>query len=431
MFRPQDLFSEGVALCRRVDPGRPLRLLSLFSGCGGLDLGFEGGFCVPSGSYPSGAACADRPGWVMVPKTGFRALFANDIIPEAKVLWERYFGDRAGVYHLGSLVDLVARHRAGDAVFPTGVDLVTGGFPCQDFSVAGLRRGFASGRDHNGKLRDEAEPSVATRGQLYMWMRSVVEIVRPRVFVAENVKGLVSLGDVKDVIQRDFASAGGDGYLVLPPRVLHAGHYGVAQSRERVFFIGLDRASLRPEVRRVLEGEVIPLSLDPYPWPTHRLRDEEDYRYPFVSVGEVLDGLPEPADSEDLSQQSYSRAKWMGAHCQGQVEVNLTGLAPTIRSEHHGNIEFRRLSLSHGGRHEGELSGGLGERRLTVRECARIQSFPDEYEFVLSGGSRGRRYAVSPSAAYRLVGNAVPPLLGYHLARRLAELWEVYFGEGK
>lgn len=77
---------------------------------------------------------------------------------------------------------------------------MTGGFPCQDFSFAGKRKGFDSHKDHNGIIYNE--PTEATRGQLYLWLKKVVEITKPKVFIAENVKGLVTLGDVKDIIQK-------------------------------------------------------------------------------------------------------------------------------------------------------------------------------------------------------------------------------------
>lgn len=149
----------------------------------------------------------------------------------------------------------------------------------------------------------------------------------------------------------------------------------------------------------------------------------------FVTVKQALEDLVEPEQSTDISQQKYSKAKYMGKHCQGQQEVRLDGLAPTIRSEHHGNIEFRRLSKEHGGKHKTELKQGLNERRLSVRECARIQTFPDEYQFVIPA-SNGNK-SVSGSEAYKIIGNAVPPLLGYHIAKRLEENWKLYFGEEK
>lgn len=110
----------------------------------------------------------------------------------------------------------------------------------------------------------------------------------------------------------------------------------------------------------------------------------------------------------------------------GRSEVDLDGLGPTIRSEHNGNIEFRRLSASNGGQHARELAAGLPQRRLIVRECARIQSFPDDLELVVPGG--GGEEGVSGFDGYKLVGNAVQPLLGYRIAWRLDELWSVLSG---
>ena len=88
-------------------------------------------------------------------------------------------------------------------------------------------------------------------------------------FIAENVKGLVSLGDVKDIIQRDFSAANGNDYIVLDPQVLHAANYGVPETRERVIFIGIKRSALRPEAVEALGQKVIPVEYDPYPKPTH------------------------------------------------------------------------------------------------------------------------------------------------------------------
>lgn len=118
----------------------------------------------------------------------------------------------------------------------------------------------------------------------------------------------------------------------------------------------------------------------------------------------------------------------MGKHCQGQTEIKLSSISPTIRSEHHGNIEFRRLSKENGGQIESELKIGLKERRLTVRECALIQTFPPDYDFVIEN-KNGRKgsFLVSPSQAYKIIGNAVPPLLAYNLAKRIEEVWDLYF----
>ena len=117
----------------------------------------------------------------------------------------------------------------------------------------------------------------------------------------------------------------------------------------------------------------------------------------------------------------------MGSHCQGQVEVKLDSVSPTIRSEHHGNIEFRRLSSEHGGKHYEELNQGLKERRLTVRECARLQTFPDEYQFIINNPVAKKEPSVSSSDAYKIIGNAVPCVLAYNIAKNLEAKWDLYF----
>ena len=130
-------------------------------------------------------------------------------------------------------------------MFPDDIDVVTGGFPCQDFSIAGKRQGFNSQKSHNGGKLSLDEPSIESRGQLYMWMREVITITKPSLFIAENVKGLTNLEDVKSIIEHDFADAANGGYLVVPARVLHAADYGVPQSRERVIFFGFKKSALR------------------------------------------------------------------------------------------------------------------------------------------------------------------------------------------
>ncbi len=406
-----------------------------------MDLGFEGGFLVNRHCIPEGSPYIEKiinANFAVLQGTPFRLVFANDILPEAHTAWVNHFGKLGyspDTYRFESIVDLVKRHRAGERVFPERVDVVTGGFPCQDFSVAGKRRGFNSHKDHRGRRIEGDLASVETRGMLYYWMREVVSIVQPKVFIAENVKGLVNLADVKEVIQQDFQHAG-DGYLVLPPRVLHAADYGVSQSRERVIFIGVKRSALREEARRALgvaasttqhamsPQEGIPAEYDLYPTPTHGYTHAGEGLQPPVTLGEIFQGLAEPTESDDPSQRYYSRAKYMGSHCQGQKEVNLSGIGPTIRSEHHGNIEFRRLSAAHGGQHREELALGLQERRLTPRECGLIQTFPPDYELVIPAG---KGFRLSATGAYRVVGNAVPPLLGYHIAKRLEKVWERLF----
>lgn len=407
-----------------------LRLLSLFSGCGGMDIGFEGGFIAPRKSFGKKSDSVVKvldEDWILLRKNRFSTIFANDILPEAEAGWTTYMRRHhhsENTYRRISLVDLVKMHNQGADIFPKDVDVVTGGFPCQDFSVAGKRKGFESHKDHEGKLRTDDVPSEESRGKLYFWMKQVIDITRPKVFVAENVKGLVSLGDVKDIIQRDFASADGNGYIVLDPLVLHAGNYGVPETRERVIFIGIRIDALRPEALNALMQTEIPEMYNPYPRPTHNCTVNDDTLLPIVTTRDVIGKLPEPDVAIDPAQSQYSKAKFLH-HGQGQTEIKLDGLGPTIRSEHHGNIEFRRLSAEHGGKHLDELKEGKIERRLTPRECALIQTFPPDYKFVIKG--EGRSYKLSSSGAYKVIGNAVPPVLAFHIAKRLEEVWPLYF----
>jgi DNA (cytosine-5)-methyltransferase 1 len=414
----------------------PKKLLSLFSGCGGMDLGFDGGFRVHENLINSTV----NPNWVaekqnsqvLLSKNDFDVVFANDIVKAAKSAWINYFGKRGinpAAFHLDSIVNLVKKSEAGEFFFPSNIDIVTGGFPCQDFSVAGKRNGFNSHKSHNGELLDKKE-ITENRGQLYQWMKKVIDITSPKIFIAENVKGLISLEGAKSIIESDFKAIGEYGYIVLA-KVLFAPDYGIPQRRERIFFIGLNKKYLRPEAAIALQQEIIPLNFDPFPPKTHTAIERQGSIFnslltlkPYSTVRSILSSLNEPEEeTQDLAQMKYSKAKHCGKH-QGQIEVNLDGLSPTIRSEHHGNIEYRRLSSEHGGRYIDELNQGLLERRLTVRECARLQTFPDDYEFVRETKDD---FQLGASSSYKLIGNAVPPFLAYHFAKRLEIIWENLF----
>lgn len=412
---------------------KKLRVLSLFSGCGGMDLGFEGDFIAPFKSvepHPEWIQKRIDNDWVHLKPTEFSLIFANDILKEASLTWTMYmkrYGYDSSIYHTESIVDLVKQYKNGSNVFPENVDVVVGGFPCQDFSVAGKRKGFNSTCAHDGKLRTSTLPTEETRGKLYYWMKEVIDITKPKIFIAENVKGLVNMGQVKNIIQEDFSQADGNGYIVLPPQVLHAGNYGVPESRERVFFIGIRKDALKEDIMRLLESKEIPENLYPYPKPTHNCTLNDKSLNNPVILRNVLERLKEPDLSLDPSQRFYSKAKFMGSHCQGQKEIAMDNIGPTIRSEHHGNIEFRRLSLEHGGKYKDELENGLVERRLTPRECALIQTFPPDYQFVIPKDYGWKRFVVSASGAYKVIGNAVPPILAYHIAMRIQSLWSIYF----
>jgi DNA (cytosine-5)-methyltransferase 1 len=428
--------SQSMMNSRKKDNSSMLNVLSLFSGCGGMDLGFEGGFTVHNASIneklkPDFIEEIINDKLVKLRKTRFKTVFANDILSDARNAWVNHFqkeGHNSEMFHTDSIVDLVKLHKSGTEVFPKNVDIVTGGFPCQDFSISGKRNGFESHKNHKGEFIANESVSEETRGKLYMWMREVIEITKPKIFIAENVKGLVNLANVKEIIQNDFSSIGKNGYIVLNPKVLHAADYGVPQSRERVIFIGIKKSALKKSVLEELEKQNISEKYNPYPSRTHSYTiKDSDLKNP-VQLKEIFSLLEEPEFSNDLSQKNFSKAKFMGKHCQGQIEIKLNGIAPTIRAEHHGNIEFRRLAASNGGNYSEELSVGLEQRRLTPRECALIQTFPIDYEFVIEN-KNGRKgsYLISPSQSYKIIGNAVPPLLAYNLAKRLEEVWPLFF----
>jgi DNA (cytosine-5)-methyltransferase 1 len=241
-------------------------------------------------------------------------------------------------------------------------DLIIGGFPCQGFSQANLLR---RGSDDRNKL--------------YLQFVRLVQDKQPRYFVAENVRGILSLeaGAAFARILSDFRSIG---YRV-EHRVLNAADFGVPQTRVRVFLIGV-RADL-------------PFDAHPtFPEPTHSRFPTGNLKA-WVSIGEALSGLPDPDGGEVLPPNHiYSKYR--------VVDRNFTGHRPTDPSKPSPTI----LARGNGGGGVCAIPHPSGMRRLTVRESARVQTFPDEFVF-----------AGAMNSMYRQVGNAVPVLL----ARRIAE----------
>lgn len=369
--------------------------ISLFSGCGGMDLGIQGNFYAHKEFINIKGRI--KKNFVKLPKTNFETVFANDIKKSAEVFWNHNNLNKNHVFARGSIVDLVKNSKSED-IFPKNIDLVTGGFPCQDFSVSGLRNGFQSHKSHLNKVNNEN--SEETRGKLYLWMKEVIEITNPKVFIAENVKGIMSIGDVFEIIKNDFRNTG-NGYTVFA-RELYAPDYGIPQSRRRVFFIGICNDFVKKNKIILDEDAFFPDK----EYQAHPELFNEFKEYPKAK--HFFDGLLEPEiEDKDLSQMKFSKAKFIKGS-QGQTQVNQEGIAPTIRSEHHGNIEFRYLHKENGGDYD-------KQRRLSVRECARIQTFPDSQDFVFES-NKGN---LSASEAYKLIGDAVPPLLAYKVAIKI------------
>lgn len=318
-----------------------------------MDLGFEGGFTVFGNDY--------QP-------LPYEVVFANDIVPAACETYEHNFGLSSWCGDVNNL-DYSMLPDASEGV-------VVGGFPCQDFSISGKRGGLGT-----------------ERGNLYQRMRDVVSHVGPVAFVAENVDGLRKSkavgGDVDasalDHIVNDFASVG----YTVSWQVLNAADYGVPQHRVRVIIVGVRSDVGKPMV---------------FPLPVRG--DETNTKWLTSAEGiDDLWGLLGKGLVANHSVADYSKAKFRpGRKMQGNTKIRADRPAPTIRSEHHGNIEGHYRSLA--GAPDPEDMAFW--RRLTVRECARLQSFPDAFEF-----------PVSASSGYKQVGNAVPPVLAWHVAGAL------------
>jgi DNA (cytosine-5)-methyltransferase 1 len=374
-----------------------IRHLSLFSGCGGIDIGLNGNFKTNSHFLLKNK---NNNKYTLLPKTNFKTVFANDIKKSSYNFWKKNLIKDHSIFKLGSIVDLVKEHKKNGGIFPSKIDILTGGFPCQDFSVSGLRKGFKSHKSHlnNYKIINKNE----TRGKLYLWMKEVIKITNPKIFIAENVKGLVSMKDVFKIIKKDFENTG-SGYKIFA-KELYAPDYGIPQSRKRIFFIGVSEEFIKKNKLNLTEEDLFP--------------DVEFSKvvnqYPKAKY--FFKNLKEPElENKDLSQMYYSKAKYTKG-TQGQIEVNENGIAPTIRSEHHGNIEFRFLKKKNGGKN---INPKNKQRRLTVRECARIQTFPDNLKFIFNIGSKD---GIAASNAYKLIGDAVPPLLAYKIAKKIEKI---------
>lgn len=312
-----------------------LRVVSLFSGCGGLDLGFRGDFTF-LGKYYS--------------PLGYDLVWANDIDPKSCQTYRNFF--KTDHIVCGDFTEIV---KNPDQI--PDCDIVLGGFPCQDFSVAGKRRGLE-----------------AKRGRLYLSMRDLVLAKKPMAFIAENVKGLLNIekGKIIQIIHDDFKNTG----YKISLNLYNAADYGVPETRERVIIVG---------IKEDLEATFTP------PTPTHS-REGQEGTSKWVTAKEALKDLEDLEEGQALNHY-WSKAKLFPG-TQGNTKISADKPGPTMRAEHHGNIEFHYKL----------------DRRLSAREAARIQSFPDNFEFYKS-----------TSDAYRQVGNAVAPVFGWHIANALLQ----------
>lgn len=388
-----------------------LKTVSLFSGCGGLDLGVTGGFDFMGRTYT---------------KNDFEIVFANDIDNDALSTYganSKYFNSK----HL-----VAGDIREIDISSIPDFDVLFAGFPCQPFSNAGNRKGV---HDDNG------------RGTLWEECEKIIQHAindfkeKPRAFVFENVRGIISskMPNGKSVPEEIKERMEQLGYNVSM-KLVKASDYGVPQNRYRFLIIGI-RDDLGTFDFSILD-EIVE---------KYKLPNVENNPYELL-LGYVLATLSDDTPQQDeywkYSPQGQKMVDMIGVCADGKEtfekfteKVPLQEISKTIligRSwkninpddlperfrkiyndpkRYHAPNFYRRFAL-------GEIAGTITasaqpencgithpfeNRRFSIREVARIQSFPDDFEFPYK----------SINGAYKVIGNAVPPVLGWVIARAL------------
>lgn len=318
------------------------KMVSLFSGCGGLDCGFM--------------------------RAGFNVIWANDFDSDAQAVYRLNLGEIDGR-------DIMTV----DADEIPDCDILTAGFPCQPFSSAGNRKGV-----HD------------SRGMLYKECLRIIEKKMPKVIVFENVRGLLSTKyidgrNLAEVIVSDLSTMNGIGYNVVH-RLINASDYRVPQNRQRVLFVG---------VRKDLN--II------FSFPDKQSKDG-------LTLGNILP-VPNNATHQvdwPLSPQALEMIAYIPEGGSWK-DVPYDHLAPRFKrirdnmKKYHSPNFYRRFSRN-------EICGTITasaqpencgivhpveNRRFTIREIARIQTFPDDYVFIDDSSK-------NITAMYKVIGNAVP-----------------------
>lgn len=308
-----------------------MRILSLFSGAGGLDLGMV--------------------------QAGHQIVWANDIDKDAVNTYIHNIGNHIVCDDIKNIIidDLPE------------TDIVIGGFPCQGFSLANMQR----------SIEDE-------RNQLYKFFYSTVNQKQPKYFIAENVKGILSLGKgaVLKQIVADFENAG----YISETHLVNMANYGVPQTRQRVIIIGQRK-------------DVAEKMLFEFPKPTHSNKDKA--LLPWVTIEDTLSRFPNPDEPNEFLNHVYSAYKVEYRNFTGHRQTDPRKPSPTILAR--GNGKGGVCAIPHYN----------GVRRLTIRESAAIQTFPNDFEFFGTMNS-----------CYRQIGNAVPIRFAKLLGDKLKRLEE-------
>ena len=317
---------------------KKFKVASLFCGCGGTDVGLLGGFSFNGIEYS---------------QNNFEIVYANDIEKSACELFSENF-------------DIVPDNRDIRKVPSDELpdfDILTGGFPCQSFSVVAQNPKRLGIKDDKGKL--------------FFEMCRILKDKRPMCFIAENVKGLLSAnsGEAFPLIIEEFKKCGYDVKFV----VLNSAQFGVPQKRERVIIVGFRDdlgISFEPPVAPLTnEDEFIPL----------KIVIESNVPEKYFFSQRAVDGMMKKRDNmnKGRAQDITKPCNTVGSHL---AKVSLNSTDPVL-------FENDRY------------------RRFTPREVARIQSFPENFKLV-----------GSDSAQYRALGNAIPPVVMWYVATQVIEL---------
>lgn len=323
------------------------KVVDLFAGVGGLSMGFD--------------------------DNGFVTVMANDFDQDAANTFKL---NHPHVKFIDGDVAKIDEQLIRKTIGDTEVDVMMGGIPCQSFSMAGRR--IRKGIDH----------SDDPRHFLYKEYFRLLDIMNPKVAIIENVRGILSShgGEIMKEILISFENHG----YKADYKLLDASDYGVPQARQRVIIIA----------NRISQENIFP--------------DKHDKKIP---VGDVLKNIPEDAKNHEkryLSGKTLERVKLIKP---GQNWTFLPADMQTksIHSGAYGRIDPAKPSKTLTTRFDtpsvGYVTHPEEDRTLTVREGARIQTFPDSFVFT---GARMQQY--------KQVGNAVPVKLGYELSKGVKKM---------
>lgn len=315
-----------------------LKVASLFCGCGGTDVGLLGDFVFLGKKYD------ENP---------IEIVYANDIDENACAIFERNFGIKPDNRDIRSV---------GSAEIPE-IDILTGGFPCQSFSIVAQNPKRLGVKDDRGKL--------------FFEICRILRDKKPRCFIAENVKGILSANGKSafPLIIKEFEDSGYN----VSFKLLNAVDFGVPQKRERVIIVGI-----RKDLNTIFDFECLPKEGDlPISTLSQVIENAVPEKYFFSD--KAIAGMMKKRETmnKGRAQDINQPCNTVGAHL---AKVSLNSTDPVLLD----NGRFRRF---------------------TPREVARIQSFPES--FVLIG---------SEGAQYRALGNAIAPVMFWYVAKEVAKL---------